>query len=99
MRTAMLTLLCVLTMAGPADALTITNDGDETVKVWIEKWLYRLRGGRSAVFNPSSEPVSVLIESRYWRVTCEAAASSDIRVSEDTCIVDGVNAGESRFQL
>ena len=100
MRTTTLALLCALALASaPAAALTIANDGEETVNVWIEKWLYRLRGGKTATFNPSSEPVTVLIESRHWRITCEADAASEVRVAENLCVVDGVEVGASQFQL
>lgn len=100
MRTTLLALLFVFAAAPPAAALTIANEGEETVNVWIEKWLYRLRGGKSASFTPSRDPVEVLIESRHWRVTCEAGAASDVRVTADSCVVDGVDAAvETRFQL
>ena len=100
MRMATLAVLCALALpAAPAAALTIANEGEETVNVWIEKWLYRLRGGRNTVFNPSREPVDILIESRHWRVHCQAAAGSEVRVAADACIVDGVDVGERRFHL
>lgn len=99
MRVIVLALCCGLVLPSPAAALTIVNDGPETVSVWIEKWLYRLRVGRSTSFNPSSEPVSITIESRHWRIVCEAAAGSDIRLTERECFVDGVSVGETRFHL
>lgn len=100
MRMTAIALLCALALpAAPAAALTVSNDGEETVNVWIEKWLYRLRAGKTATFNPSSEPATVLIESRHWRITCEAGAESEVRVAENLCIVDGVEVGASQFQL
>lgn len=90
---------CALFAAPPAAALTVANDGAETVNVWIEKWLYRLRAGATTAFNPTVEPVSIIVESRNWRVVCKAGAASEVRVAENSCIVDGAEAGERQFQL
>ncbi len=99
MRIATFALFCLLILAAPATALTVTNDGEETVNVWIEKWLYRLRPGATTTFNPTREPAAIVIESRHWRLTCEAAGSSEIRIAERACIVDGADTGQSQFQL
>ena len=98
-RLALCAAVCALFAAPPAAALTIANDGAETVNIWIEKWLYRLRAGAAATFNPTVEPVSIIVESRNWRVVCEAGAASEVRVAERSCIVDGAEAGASQFQL
>lgn len=96
---ALFAAFCALFAAPPAAALTIVNDGEETVNIWIEKWLYRLRAGAATAFNPTAEPVSIIVDSRNWRVVCEAGAASEVRVAENSCIVDGAEAGESQFQL
>jgi len=91
--------LALTALAPSASALTVTNDGDETIHVWIENWMYRLRNGKTATFNPSSVPVKVLFESRHMRITCLADADSEVRVTNDKCFVDGAEAGESTFHL
>jgi hypothetical protein len=91
-------VLCAL-WATPALALTVTNQADETIHVWIENWMYRLREGQTATFNPTEVPAAIIFESQHMRITCEAAAESEVRVTKDKCIVDGVEAGDSRIQL
>ncbi len=102
MRVTIVAALClgwVFAAPVPAAALTITNEGVETVNVWIENWLYRLRVGRSTQFHPSAEPARIVIESRHRRLSCEASADSEVRITEDSCIVDGVATGASQLQL
>jgi hypothetical protein len=96
-----LVIACGLTAAWvpAASALTVTNEADETVHVWIENWMYRLRQGKSATFIPTEAPASIIFETRHMRITCEAGADAEVRVTNDKCFVDGTEAGESRFQL
>lgn len=82
-----------------ASALTVTNEADETVHVWIENWMYRLREGKTATFIPTEAPASIIFESRHMRISCQAGADAEVRVTNDKCFVDGAEAGESRFQL
>jgi hypothetical protein len=79
--------------------MTLTNEADETIHVWIENWMYRLRQGQTTTFNPTEVPAVIIFESRHMRITCEAGAESEVRVTTDKCIVDGVEAGDSRIQL
>lgn len=91
--------LTLTTLASPASALTVTNDADETVHVWIENWMYRLRQGRTATFIPTEVPAKILFETRNMRINCEAGADAQVRVTNDKCFVDGVEAGETRMHL
>lgn len=85
--------------ASAASALTVTNEADETVHVWIENWMYRLREGKTATFIPTELPATILFESRHMRITCQAGADAHVTVTSDKCLVDGVDAGESRMHL
>ncbi|MCG8543747.1 MAG: hypothetical protein MJE12_06000 [Alphaproteobacteria bacterium] len=91
--------LTLTTLASPASALTVTNEADETIHVWIENWMHRLRQGRTATFIPTEVPVTILFESRNMRITCEAGADAEVTVTNDKCLVDGVDSGESRMHL
>ena len=91
--------LTVTTLVSPASALTVTNEADETVHVWIENWMYRLRQGRTATFIPTEVPATILFETRHMRITCDAGADAEVRVTNDKCFVDGAEAGETRFHL
>jgi len=91
--------LALTTLVPTASALTVTNEGDETIHVWIENWMYRLREGKTATFNPSAVPATIIFESRHMRITCEADAEAEVRVTNDTCIVNGAETGESSFHL
>ncbi len=82
-----------------AQALTVTNDGEETVHVWIENWMYRLREGKTTTFNPTQVPATILFETRHQRVTCEAGAEAEVRFNVDKCFVDGAETGESQMHL
>ena len=102
MRLALIILTTGLMFAAfspSASALTITNDGEETVHVWIENWMYRLREGKTTTFNPNQVPVTILFETRHQRITCEAGADADVRFSENKCLVDGVESGQSQMHL
>ncbi|MDP6952341.1 MAG: hypothetical protein QGF53_06230 [Alphaproteobacteria bacterium] len=82
-----------------ASALTVTNEGSETMMVWIEKWMYRLREGKTATFIPTTDPVTIIIESRHFRISCEAGAESVVTFDDQTCTVDGTAVGDSQMQL
>lgn len=94
-------MTCGLTLLGvpAASALTVTNEGEETVHVWIENWMYRLRQGKSATFIPTEAPAKILFETRHWRISCEAGADAEVLVTAEKCVVDGVETGDSTFQL
>lgn len=91
--------LLLMAFAPSASAITITNEGEETVHVWIENWMYRLREGKTATFNPTEVPATILFETRHQRITCEAGADSVVRVTPEKCFVDGAESGESRMHL
>lgn len=95
----LLALALFFAWAPGASALTVTNDGNETMMVWIEKWMYRLREGKTATFIPTTDPVTVIIENRHFRMTCEAGAESEVRFDDTTCSVDGEVVGASQMQL
>jgi hypothetical protein len=93
-------VIAALSLSAPgAMALTVTNEGEETVHVWIESWMYRLRSGRTVTFIPTVEPARIVLETRHTRIECEAGAESEVLVSADKCFVDGVDAGSSRMHL
>ena len=91
--------LLLMAFAPAASAITITNDGEETVHVWIENWMHRLREGKTATFNPTEVPTTILFETRHQRITCVAEADSEVRVTHDKCFVDGAESGETRMHL
>ena len=83
----------------PAHALTITNGHDKSVKVTIEKWQRRINPGDSATFNPSENPTKIAFEARNFYVTCEAGPDDEVRIEDNTCYVNGEQAGRSDFRL
>ena len=61
--------------------------------------MYRLRQGKTATFIPTEVPATILFESRHRRITCEAGAEAHVTVTNDKCIVDGAESGDSTFHL
>ena len=95
--TAMAAVL--VTIAGPAAALTFHNDQDEPIRVDIEKWVQFLNAGSEAVFHPSADPATFRVESRQFRLECEAPADAEVRISDYNCYVDGVLAAQGQFHM
>ena len=61
--------------------------------------MYRLREGKTATFIPTTDPVTIIIENRHFRMTCDAGAESEVRFDDTTCTVDGETVGASQMQL
>ena len=96
---ALLSVLLGAVSVSPVLALTITNDTEESLKVTIEKWQRRVNPGDSAEFTPTSPPVLLQFELRYYYITCEAGADDKVRVETGQCYVNGVAAGESQVRM
>ena len=100
-RAAILVLVILATGGAPlpAAALTITNDTDDGIMVIIERWQRRINAGDTATFNPSENPTRVMFETRNFNITCEAGPDDEVRFSDETCYVNGVESGESLFHM
>ena len=85
--------------AAPADALEIVNDHAEPAKIVIERWVQFVSAGGRARFRPYESPTLIKIELRHLRLSCEAGAEAEVRLTEYNCYVDGELAGEGQFRM
>ncbi|MBL26216.1 MAG: hypothetical protein CMM50_01510 [Rhodospirillaceae bacterium] len=90
----------VLTLtASPSFAITFHNDHAEAIRIDIEKWVQFLNPGGEAVFHPSTDPAKFRVESRQFRLECEAPADAEVRLADYKCYVDGELAAEGQFHM
>ena len=89
----------ITVVAFGANALTIINGTDHSLKVTAEKWQRRINPGDSAVFTPTNPPVLLHLEIPNFYIPCEADANDEVKVEGNQCYVNGEATGDSQVRM
>ena len=89
----------ITVVAFAANALTIINGTDHSLKVTAEKWQRRINSGDSAVFTPTNPPVLLHLEIPNFYIPCEADTNDEVKVEGNQCYVNGEVAGDGQVRM
>ena len=89
----------ITVVAFGANALTIINGTDHSLKVTAEKWQRRINSGDSAVFTPTNPPVLLHLEIPNFYIPCEADTNDEVKVEGNQCYVNGEAAGDGQVRM
>ena len=89
----------ITVVAFGANALTIINGTDHSLKVTAEKWQRRINPGDSAVFTPTNPPVLLHLEILDFYISCEADTNDEVKVEGNQCYVNGEAAGDGQVRM